>query len=89
MALTARRYFPGKAETWLEARLAEVLDEIVTGKTTSSWNAGDTSASKQIDMRLSAERRRDMILHDLSILNPTDYPPRSLQRVTRTVPSYI
>lgn len=89
MALTSRRYFPGETEAWLAARLAEINDELATGKVTSSWNAGDTSASKHVDSRLPAERRRAMVLHDLSILNPTAYPPRSIQPVTRTIPRYL
>lgn len=74
---------------WLEERLLWCYDEIVTGKVNSGWSSGDASGQKHIDMNLSPERRRDLILNDLSILDPDTYPPRELVRVTRTVPQYL
>lgn len=63
--------------------------EIATGKTLSEWGAVDTRAVNILDQNLPPERRRDLILQDLSILDPTTYPPRDLVRVTRTSPRYI
>ena len=63
--------------------------EIATGKVNSGWTAEGSAATKWIDQTLPPERRRDLILNDLSILDPATYPPRDLQRVTRTVPRYL
>lgn len=70
---------------WL--RWAE--EEIATGKVNQAWNDGDASATKWIDQTLPPERRRDLILNDLGILDPTNYPPRETARITRTVSRFI
>ena len=85
----SRRYFPGATQAQLEAWLAAVIQEIATGKVTDGAGAGDTNFHKHIEQGLPAERRRDLLLNDLSILAPTTYPPRSLARIKRTVPQYI
>jgi hypothetical protein len=84
-----RRNFPGVSQDTLEQWLSWVLVEIATGKVSDGWTAGDTSNHKAIDRSLPAERRRDLILNDLSILDPDEYPPRDLTRVKRTVPQYL
>lgn len=88
MAVT-RRNFPGKTQAELETWLDWVLEEIATGKVSDGWTAGDTSNHKAIDNSLPPERRRDLILNDLSILDADSYPPRDYARVKRTVPKYI
>lgn len=72
-------------EEWLQA----TQEEILTGRVNTSWSAGDTSAAKQIDSSLPATKRREMILNDLSILDPDTYPPREIFPIRRTVPRYI
>ena len=63
--------------------------EIATGKVNQAWTDADASATKWIDMTLPPERRRDLILNDLGILDPANYPPRETVRVTRTVSRFI
>ena len=84
----SRRYFPGVSQVTLEKWLGWVLTEIATGKVTNQWNAGDSGAGKWIDPGLPPERRRDMILNDLGILDSTTYPPRDSVPIKRTVPRY-
>jgi hypothetical protein len=93
---TTRRNFPlsptwttAQQIQWLVVRLRWCLDEIITGKVNSGWSSGDASGQKHIDMNLTPERRRDLILNDLGILDPVNYPPRDHVRVTRTVPQYL
>lgn len=90
MALTLnRRFFPGKDQAWLEARLAEVLDELANGKTIDAWAAGDSNAHKALDKNLGPERRRDMLLNDLSIIAPATYPPADVIAIKRTITRYL
>jgi hypothetical protein len=95
MATTRRNFvFPSSWTTdqqkaWLEERLVWVNEELVDGTVNDGWAAGDTNGHLAVDPNLPAERRRDMILNDLSLLDPTTYPPRDTVRVTRTVPRYI
>lgn len=84
-----RRYFPGKDRAWLEAALADCLEELKLGKVTDAYAAGDTNFHKSVDRNLSAERRRDMLLHDLSLIDPETYPPADVTPVKRTVPRYL
>lgn len=97
MANVTRRNFPGLegqyggvpgAIAQLKKWLGWVLDEIATGKVNDAWDSGDASGHKMIDSNLPAERRRDLILNDLSILDPANYPRADYVRVTRTVPYY-
>lgn len=85
----SRRNFPGVSQAQLETWLTAVLEEIATGKVTDAGGAGDTNFHKFVDRSLPPERRRDLLLNDLSILNPTTYPPRDQARVKRTVPQYL
>lgn len=85
----SRRIFVGATESELEQWLEWVNDEIATGKVNSAWSAGDTNASKWVDLSLPPMRRRAMILNDLSILNPTDYPPRNFASIKVTRPRYV
>lgn len=80
----ARRNFPGKSQTWLEARLEEVLDEQASGKVTSNWGAGDSNVGKTLDNRLDIQTRKNLLLYDLSLLDPDQYPPADVQPVKRT-----
>jgi hypothetical protein len=89
MALTSRRYFPTRTLAQLVTALEDIEHELLTGKVTDSWNATDAAAHKWIDVSLSPARRREMVLHDLGILDPTTYPPRTYARIQRTVPTYI
>ncbi len=94
MAVSRRNFtLPGKtdeeAQAWLEERLKEVEEEIASGKVTDQWSAGDSSAHKMIDRNLDAVTRRQMILNDLGILDPTTYPPRDNAAIKRTVSRYL
>lgn len=80
----ARRYFHGKSQEWLEARLAEVYDEKASGKVLSSFGSSDTNAAHTVSGDLSIDRREKMLLWDLGILDPVTYPPADIVRVTRT-----
>jgi len=100
--MVTRRNFPGLEAQFADSEqdgtagaiaqlkkwLGYCLDEIATGKVNDAWDSGDASGHKFIDSNLSAERRRDMILNDLSILAPDDFPRADYVRVTRTVPFY-
>lgn len=95
MANVTRRNFPKLAAT-AEAEIAILkkwlgwcLEEIATGKVNDAWDSGDASGHKLVDANLPAERRRDLILNDLSILDPVNYPRADVVRVTRTVPFYV
>jgi hypothetical protein len=88
MANYTRRYFPTRTKAELDVWLREVEEEILTGKVNDSWGAGDSSGHKFIDMNLPPERRRDMILNDLTILDPDTYPRATNVPVRRTVPFY-
>jgi len=88
LAIT-RRNFPGKTQAWLEARLAEVLDELAAGSSVDGWGTGDASAHKAVEKNLGAERRRDLLLNDLSILAPATYPPASYTPIKATIPRYL
>ena len=79
----ARRYFPGWSVQRLELKLDQVLEDLASGKVTTSWSAGDTSSSKQITRSL--EQVRDELLNDLTILDPDKYPAAEVRRVTVTI----
>lgn len=91
----ARRnfFFPGKTDpqrkALLEAALAEVNEEILSGKVNTEFGAGDTNFKAVTDQRLSPERRRNMILADLSILDPETYPPDDVTPVRVTSARFI
>lgn len=84
----SRRNFPTVSQATLEKWLSWVLLEIATGKVTNTWTTPDAGAGKWIDHSLPPERRRDLILNDLGILDPATYPPAGRQRLARTVPRY-
>lgn len=88
MAAT-RRQFPGTDQSTLEGWLSAVLEEIATGKTLNAWGAGDSSGAYFLDGSLPPERRRDMILNDLGMIDPEKYPPRDNAPVKRTTPQYV
>lgn len=79
----ARRYFPGWSVERLEQKLDQVLEDLASGKVTTSWSAGDTSTGKQIVRSL--EQVRSELLNDLSILAPDQYPAADFKRVTVTI----
>jgi hypothetical protein len=66
------RYFPGKQLPWLEQKLGLVLEELASGTTITSWGEGDSSASKAT--HLSAMERKRMLINDLNLLDPANYP---------------
>lgn len=78
-------------EQWiatLKQWLGWTQDEIRDGKVNVGWSAGDTSASKQVDMSLTAAARRKMILNDLCYYDPDNWDARALIDIKRTVPRY-
>lgn len=85
----SRRIFVGATQAQLETWLEWVNEEMATGKVNSGWSAGDTNASKWIDLSLPPLTRRSMILNDLSILAPATYDPQDLAPIKRTRPRYI
>ena len=89
MANVQRRNFPGATVAQLRTWLAWCNEEIATGKVNDSWNSGDAGGHKFIDVNLPAERRRDLILNDLSILLPDEFPRADHVRITRTIPKYV
>jgi hypothetical protein len=70
----ARRNFPGVLQAQLESWLSDVLEEIATGKVNIEFGAADTNFKAVQDSLLKAERRRNLLLADLSVLDPTNYP---------------
>jgi hypothetical protein len=78
----ALRYFPGKTQAWLEARLATILDDQASGKTHVAVTAGDVSAQALVQQNIQSVKA--MILADLSILDPTTYPIADIVPPTRT-----
>lgn len=88
MANVTRRNFPGATLAQLREWLQWVNEEIATGKVNDAWSSGDASGHKMLDNNLPAERRRDLILNDLSILDPVNYPRADYAPIKRTVPFY-
>ena len=86
MAAVSTLYFPGIAQATLESWLTQVLQEIAYGKVNLKWSSTDTTCEKWIDPSLPPERRRDMLLNDLAILDPVTWA--GVGKVTRTVPRY-
>jgi hypothetical protein len=82
--MAARRNFRGASQAQLEAWLADVNEEIATGKVNTDFGAGDTNFRAAVDGRLSPERRRNLLLADLSILDPATYPPDEVTPVRIT-----
>lgn len=78
---TRKRNFTGRDITWLEERLQEVQEEMASGKSQTSWGMGDSNSSSQVVVSL--EKRKEMLEHDLSILDPDKYPPTLSVRNTR------
>jgi hypothetical protein len=91
----ARRkfFFPGKTvqeqKKLLEAALAEVQEEILSGKVNTEFGGADTNFKAVIDSKLSPERRRNMILADLSILDPATYPTDDVTPVRVTSARFV
>lgn len=72
----------------LKRWLGWVQEEVATGKVNIGWSAGDTSATKQVDMSLPASKRRAMILNDLCYYDPDNWDAREFIDIKRTVPRY-
>lgn len=85
----SRRIFVRATQVQLEQWLEWVEEEIATGKVNSGWSAGDTNANKWIDLSLPPMTRREMILNDLSIIDPTTYDAQDLAPIKRTRPRYL
>lgn len=82
----AFRNFPGKSQEWLETELGKVLDDLASGKTVVSSGAGDSNLSERVEVSLM--RRKEMILSDLSVLDPDTYPRTDVLGVKRSRPRY-
>lgn len=85
----SRRYFPGVSQETLEKWLGWVNLEIATGKVRDSLNAEEVGMHNWIDPSLPPLKRQELILNDLSILDPDGYPPEETAPIRRTVPRYI
>jgi len=79
----AYKYFPGRGQQWLEARLLRIQEDIAAGKRLTSWGAGGDSASRQVEV--SALEVQRMLLNDLYLIDPDTYPIDSLRRIRSTV----
>lgn len=79
----AYRHFPGKTEAWLEAALSTLADQEASGRITTTAGEGTIQYSKLVVEGIATRKRK--ILHDLNILNPTDYPIDDVSLPTRTV----
>jgi len=82
----AFRNFPGKSQGWLEVELGKVLDDLASGRVVVSSGAGDSNLSERVEVSLL--RRKEMILSDLSVLDPTTYPRKDVIGAKRTRPRY-
>lgn len=80
------RNFPGKSQGWLETELGKVLDDLASGKTVVSSGAGDSNLTERSEV--SIVRRKEMILSDLSVLDPGTYPRTEVIGARRTRPRY-
>lgn len=80
------RNFPGKAQGWLEIELAKALDDLASGKTVVGSGAGDSTLTERSEV--SIVRRKEMILSDLSVLDPGTYPRTEVIGARRTRPRY-
>lgn len=84
----AYRHFPGKTKEWLESKLSEVVDEMVSGKRLTGWGDGSANATKHSFGNLHPERLRDMLLEDLNALDPANYP-QDMLKVKATTAVFI
>jgi hypothetical protein len=82
----AFRYFPGKTQSWLETQLDTVLADLAGGAAIVSGGSGDANYAKSI--QASAMTRRQMILHDLNILDAATYPADVVKGATRTFAAF-
>lgn len=80
------RNFPGKTQDWLEVELGKVLDDLASGKTVVGSAAGDSNLTERSEV--SIVRRKEMILSDLSVLDPDTYPRAEVLGAKRTRPRY-
>ncbi len=80
----AYRFYPGKSKTWLETKLSETTEQLVSGKMTTAAGAGDTSGSFQRETNLRAVQQQ--LIWDLSKVDPgAGWEEQLLPTVTRGV----
>lgn len=84
MGLDARLLTLNRSQEELETELANVQAELMGGKTVSSWNVGDSAATRNVWLNLPPQQRLRAIAEALSILDPTTYPPDFVQATTQT-----
>jgi hypothetical protein len=69
----------------LEQWLADVTEEIMTGKTAASFGAGESSGSDFIWKNITPQQRQAFLLDRLNELEPEKYPTdASSHIITRT-----
>lgn len=78
----AFRYFPAWTETQLETALTTALTQQASGQVVASGGAG--SANFTANVQLDIDERIRRLLHDLNLVNPTDYPIADLLLPDRT-----
>ncbi len=76
-----KRYFPNRDQPWLEAALARIDEELLTGFQTEI--EVDGLMGKKMP-QLSIDERRNRILNDLCFLDPRNYHPGIVLPVTRS-----
>lgn len=74
--------FIGQSREQLETWLTSAQADLAAGKTLSSYGAGDSSASKQVQM--TPLERIEKLLYALYLIDPDTYPLTSIKRTNRT-----
>ena len=84
MGLDARLLTLNRSRAELETELANVQTELMGGRTISSWNVGDSAATKNVWLSMPPASRLRAIAEALSIIDPVTYPPDFIQAATQT-----
>lgn len=79
--------FIGKSRVWLEAELATLQDDLVSGRTTISAGAGDVTSQDRLEVNIY--QRIEQVLYALYLIDPVAYPRETITRTRRTTPRYI
>ncbi len=74
--------FIGWTQTQLETALRDAQDDLAAGKTITGAGAGDTRFDNQVS--LDPQKRIELLLRALNLLDPVTYPASQITRVTRT-----
>jgi hypothetical protein len=81
--VAAIRYFLGMTKPELETALADARADLLSGASLQSGGAGDSTFA--FNNELPPQRRIELILEELSILDPVAYPPAAVNPPRCTV----